>query len=52
MRGTVEIISRRGKAFRLGERSRGFQDVGATSMYYFLRAIGEAFAGHADVERR
>ena len=50
MRGTVEMISRRGRASRLGERSRGVQDAGATSMYYVLRAFGEAFAAHPDVE--
>ncbi|MER3485534.1 MAG: dihydroxyacetone kinase, partial [Chloroflexota bacterium] len=30
---------------RLGERSRGHQDPGATSMYYVLRAAGEVLAG-------
>ena len=42
MRSTTEMISRRGRASRLGERSRGIQDAGATSMYSVLRAFGEA----------
>lgn len=43
MLSTVEMISRRGRASRLGERSRGTQDAGATSMYYVLQAFGDAF---------
>ena len=43
MLSTVEMISRKGRASRLGERSRGTQDAGATSMYYVLQAFGEAF---------
>ena len=41
MASTTDMISRRGRASRLGERSRGIQDAGATSMYYVLRAFGE-----------
>lgn len=41
MASTTDMISRRGRASRLGERSRGTQDAGATSMYYVLRAFGE-----------
>jgi dihydroxyacetone kinase len=37
------MISRRGRASRLGERSRGVPDAGATSIYYVLRAFGVAF---------
>lgn len=43
MLSTVDMISRRGRASRLGERSRGTQDAGATSMYYVLQAFGDAF---------
>lgn len=43
MLSTVDMISRRGRASRLGERSRGTQDAGATSIYYVLQAFGEAF---------
>jgi dihydroxyacetone kinase len=45
MRSTVEIVSRRGRASRLGERSRGHQDAGATSIYYVLQSFGEALSG-------
>lgn len=45
MHSTTEMISRRGRASRLGERSRGTQDAGATSMYHVLRAFGEGVRG-------
>ena len=44
MRSTTAMVSKRGRASRLGERSRGHQDAGATSMFYVLRAFGEALA--------
>jgi dihydroxyacetone kinase len=45
MRSTTDMISRRGRASRLGERTRGVQDAGATSIYHVLRAFGEGFSG-------
>lgn len=39
---TEDMISARGRAAKLGERSRGSRDPGATSMLYVLRAAGEA----------
>jgi dihydroxyacetone kinase len=45
MIATREMVSRRGRASRLGERSRGHQDAGATSIYYVLRGMGTVFAG-------
>ncbi len=42
MRSTEGMVSRRGRASRLGERSRGHVDAGATSMFYVLRAMGDA----------
>jgi len=39
---TIEMVSKRGRASRLGERSRGHMDAGARSMLYVLRAVGEA----------
>jgi dihydroxyacetone kinase len=45
MRSTTEMVSRRGRASRLGERSRGHQDAGATSIYYVLLSFGEALSG-------
>ena len=44
MLSTVEMVSRRGRASRLGERSRGVQDAGATSIYHVLHAFGTGFA--------
>jgi dihydroxyacetone kinase len=44
MLSTVEMVSRRGRASRLGERSRGVQDAGATSIYHVLHAFGTAFS--------
>ncbi|MGI9951897.1 dihydroxyacetone kinase subunit DhaL [Moorellaceae bacterium AZ2] len=41
-KSTADMISKRGRASRLGERSRGHVDPGAMSTYYILRAVGEA----------
>ncbi len=43
-RSTADMISKKGRASRLGERSRGHLDPGAMSMYYMLRAVGDALA--------
>jgi dihydroxyacetone kinase-like protein len=39
MRSTVPLVARRGLALRLGERSRGHQDPGATSCFLIFRAM-------------
>jgi dihydroxyacetone kinase phosphoprotein-dependent L subunit len=39
---TSEMVARRGRSSRLGERSRGQMDPGAVSMFYLLQAAGEA----------
>ena len=39
---TRALIPKRGRASRLGERARGFQDAGATSAYLIAKAIEEA----------
>lgn len=39
---TADMISTRGRASKLGERSRGSKDPGAVSMLYVLRAAGDA----------
>jgi phosphoenolpyruvate---glycerone phosphotransferase subunit DhaL len=39
MISTIPMIARRGLALRLGERSRGHQDPGATSCFLLIRAI-------------
>lgn len=45
MRSTIPLVARRGLALRLGERSRGHRDPGATSCFLLLlamaRAVGE-----------
>ena len=41
---TADMISARGRASKLGERSRGHKDPGAVSMLYVLRAAGEALS--------
>lgn len=41
---TADMISTRGRAAKLGERSRGHKDPGAVSMLYVLRAAGEALS--------
>ncbi|MCU0483210.1 MAG: dihydroxyacetone kinase subunit DhaL [Chloroflexi bacterium] len=39
MRATTPLVARRGLALRLGERSRGHQDPGATSCYLLIWAM-------------
>jgi dihydroxyacetone kinase phosphoprotein-dependent L subunit len=39
MRGTRPLVARRGLAMRLGDRSRGHLDPGATSCFLLLRAL-------------
>lgn len=39
---TADMVSTKGRASRLGERSRGHKDPGAVSMLYVLRAAGGA----------
>jgi len=41
MESTREMISKRGRSSRLGERTRGHIDPGATSSYYIIEAIIE-----------
>jgi phosphoenolpyruvate---glycerone phosphotransferase subunit DhaL len=38
MESTKDLIAKIGRASRLGERTRGHQDAGATSCYFMLRA--------------
>ena len=39
---TREMVARRGRSARLGERSLGHRDPGAVSMHIMLRAVGDA----------
>jgi dihydroxyacetone kinase len=44
MERTTGMVSKRGRSSRVGERSRGSQDPGATSMYYVLQAFGSLWS--------
>lgn len=48
MRATIPLVARRGLALRLGERSRGHRDPGATSCFVLLQAMARA----VEAERR
>ncbi len=39
---TADMVAKRGRSARLGERSLGHRDPGAMSMYYLLQAFGQA----------
>jgi dihydroxyacetone kinase len=41
--GTADMVARLGRASRLGERSRGLPDAGATSFAIIVRALADAF---------
>jgi dihydroxyacetone kinase len=41
--GTAQMVARVGRASRLGERSRGLPDAGATSLTIVLRAMADAW---------
>jgi dihydroxyacetone kinase-like protein len=44
MRSTIPLVARRGLALRLGERSRGHRDPGATSCFLLLAAMARAIS--------
>lgn len=41
MEATAQMVSKRGRSSRLGERSVGGMDPGAVSVYHLLRTVGE-----------
>jgi dihydroxyacetone kinase phosphoprotein-dependent L subunit len=45
MEATKDMVAKKGRSSRLGERSRGTIDAGAASCYLILKAIGEALQG-------
>jgi dihydroxyacetone kinase phosphoprotein-dependent L subunit len=45
MEATKEMVAKKGRSSRLGERSRGTIDAGAASCYLILKAIGESLLG-------
>ncbi len=42
---TKHLIPKRGRASRLGERARGFQDAGATSAYLMIKSMADSVVG-------
>ena len=48
MRATIPLVARRGLALRLGERSRGHRDPGATSCFLMMQAMARAIDGDRD----
>jgi len=45
MESTKDMLAKMGRASRLGERTIGHQDAGATSCYFILRSLASAVAG-------
>jgi len=45
MISTKDMVAKVGRAARLGERSRGVQDAGATSCFLLLKAMGSGMKG-------
>lgn len=43
MTSTIDLVAKMGRSSRLGERTRGHQDAGATSCYLMLNAMVSAF---------
>jgi dihydroxyacetone kinase phosphoprotein-dependent L subunit len=46
MESTRDMVARKGRSSRLGERSRGTIDAGAASCYIILKAMGESIREH------
>lgn len=46
---TVEMTAKKGRSMYLGERSRGHQDVGATSFYLIIRSSLETLKGKISI---
>jgi dihydroxyacetone kinase-like protein len=44
MESTKDMLAKMGRASRLGERTIGHQDAGATSCYFILRSLASAIA--------
>ena len=44
MESTTDMLAKMGRASRLGERTIGHQDAGATSCYFILRSLASAIA--------
>ena len=45
---TIDLVAKVGRASRLGERSRGVLDAGATSCYFILKAMADTIISFDD----
>jgi len=49
MESTIDLVATRGRAAYLGERSKGHQDIGATTMYLIIRTMLDTLEGRVGV---
>jgi dihydroxyacetone kinase-like protein len=49
LESTIDLIATKGRAAYLGERSKGHQDIGATTMYLIIRTIRDTLEGRIGV---
>jgi phosphoenolpyruvate---glycerone phosphotransferase subunit DhaL len=47
---TIDLVATKGRAAYLGERSRGHQDIGATTMYLIIRTMCDTLEGGVGVK--
>jgi len=48
MQSTKDLVAKKGRSSRLGERSKGTIDAGAASCYIILRAMGESLKNYVE----
>jgi dihydroxyacetone kinase-like protein len=49
LESTINLVATKGRAAYLGERSRGHQDIGATTMYLIIRTMCDTLEGRIGV---
>jgi dihydroxyacetone kinase-like protein len=50
LESTIDMLATKGRAAYLGERSRGHQDIGATTMYLIIRTMRDTLRGEKGVK--
>jgi dihydroxyacetone kinase-like protein len=50
LESTIDMLATKGRAAYLGERSRGHQDIGATTMYLIIRTMRDTLQGKTGVK--
>ncbi len=50
LESTIDLVATKGRAAYLGERSRGHQDIGATTMYLIIRTMCDTLEGRIGVK--